>query len=340
MRILVIVAAALAVLALSVPTGAKDDPKAEADPYHLFRIAGRKWMFKRTPKPGAIGNNTVNYQQFEVVNCHKDKAEIIQTPYDDAKRTDPGREVNITVEFKPEEFMFRDPPGFEKGKVEQLKTDAGTFECTVWTNTDSPDGAAYLWRSNDFPGLVVKQDDQYSSRVLIEFDWVEGDPGYKTEKKKKKKPEPDKIDPKRLYSSKGASWIHRTDITRGERGTKSVEIVQTEVKKVSDESCEVEVTKLTQLLQKIKDEDPETRVIAFDSKFSENLEPKERSRVDRTEKRITKVGLFECTVYTFKDDEGREGTAWYANDWPGLMLRREVKGEGYTAITELIKFEE
>lgn len=338
--ILLILLTGVLTLTGTAPAEAKDEPKAETDRYILFRIAGRKWMYKRTPKPGAIGNNTVNYQQFEVVNCHKDKAELVQTPYDEAKQTQPGREVKINVEFKDENFMFRDPPRYKKGKVESVKTEAGTFECTVWSQLGGTDGDAYLWRSNDFPGLLVKQDDMHSSYVLIEFDWVEGDPGHKAVKKNKKKADPDVIDPKRLYSTKGTLWIHRTDIARGERGTKSIDVVQTEVKKVSAEQCEVEITKLTQLLQKIKGEEVETRIVPFDSNFSDNLQPRERAKLDRTEKRITKVGLFDCTVYTFKDEEGRDGTAWYANNWPGLLLRREIKGENYQAITELIKFEE
>jgi hypothetical protein len=337
---LLILLTALMALAGYAPAEAKDEPKEDADPYILFRIAGRKWLLKRTPKPGAIGNNTVNYQQFEVINCHETKADVIQTPFDEAKQAQPDREVAMAVEFKAENFMFKDPPGFKKGKVEDVKTDAGTFKCTVWASHGGADGDSYQWRSNDFPGLVVKQDDQYSTRLLLEFDWVEGDPGYKADKKKKTKPEPDKIDPKRLFSSKGAVWIHRTDITRGERGTKTIEVVQTEVKKVKDTECEIEITRLTQLLEKLKGEEPETRVIKFDDTFGENLKPVERATLDRTEKRITKVGLFECTVYKFKDEEGREGSAWYADNWPGLLLKREVKGENYKSVTEIIKFDE
>ena len=38
--------------------------------------------------------------------------------------------------------------------------------------------------------------------------------------------------------------------------------------------------------------------------------------------------------------QGREGSAWYADNWPGLLLKREVKGENYKSVTEIIKFDE
>jgi hypothetical protein len=338
---LLILLAALLALAGYVPVLAKDKPEEEVDPFILFRVAGRSWLLKRNPKPGQEGGDTgVTYHRFEVKNTHKEKADLGQTHLDSARQAEADAEFVFTVKFKADAPMFKDPFGFKKGKVETVKTDAGSFECTVWASLGREDGDAFIWRSNDFPGLVVKQDDRFGTRELIEFDWVEGDPGYKVDKKKKQKAEPKEIDPKRLFSTKGTLWVHRTDTKTGERGTKSIEVLQTMVKKTGDKECELEISKLSQLLEKLKGEEPEIRVIKFDDTFSENLEPKERSREDRTEKRITKAGLFECTVYTFKDEEGREGTAWYANNWPGLMLKREVKGVNYSSLTELIKFEE
>jgi hypothetical protein len=48
----------------------------------------------------------------------------------------------------------------------------------------------------------------------------------------------------------------------------------------------------------------------------------------------------DCTVYIFKDDEGREGRAWYDNEWPGLLVRRVIKGDNFKLITEIVKFED
>jgi hypothetical protein len=339
-RVTLLLPAALLLASFST-VGAKDEPKAGADPFVLYRVAGRTWLMKRTPKPGQEGGDeTVTYHHHEIKNAYPEKAEMAQTSLDSGRKAAEGGGYLMTIEFKPDAPVFKDPIGFKKGKVEKVKTDAGTFECTVWSSLGREDGDAYIWRSNDFPGLVVKQDDRFGTREVIEFDWVEGDPGYTPPKKKKKKGEPSEIGPRRLFSSKGTHWVHRTDTKTGERGTLSIEVVQTTVKKVGETGCELEVCKLTQLLERLKDAEPETIVIAFDDTFSANLEPKERSREDRTEKRITKVGLFECTVYTFKDEQGRAGTAWYAKDWPGLLLRREVKGENYTSLTEIIKFEE
>jgi len=323
---------------------AKDEPKdakAEKDQFILYRIAGRSWLLRRTPKPGQEGgDDQITYHRFEVKNSYADRADIVQQSLDASRKGGEGSEISIKIEFKEDGPVFKDPIGFKKGKTEKLKTDAGTFDCTVFVALGKQDGDCYIWRSNDFPGLVVKQDDRFGTRELTEFDWCDGDPGYKADTKKKKKPAPKELDDKRLFKSKGASWVHRTDTKRGERGTLSIDVVQTLVKKVTDSECELEISKLSQLLEKMKGEEPELRVIKFDDTFAANLEPKERARQDRTEKRITKVGLFECTVYTFKDDEGREGQAWYATEWPGLLLKREVKGENYSSVTELIKFEE
>ena len=337
---MLVLIAALIAISVHTQADAKDEPKADVDTYVLFRVAGRKWMHKRTPK-AAMGfeNNKLNYQEYEVTSYSDDRAEVSQLSYDQTKQPSTGDPIKMKIEFSPDYFMFKDPLGYKKTKTEKIKTDGGTFECTMWTSAGGADGASYMWRSNDFPGLIVKQDDAYGTTILVEFTWVDGDPGYKSTKKKRKGDD-EEIDPKRLYSNKGASWIHRADTKRGERGTRSIEITKYEVKKVSDEECELEITKLTQLLQKLKGEDEEVRIIKFDSSFEDNLKPIERSRVDRTEKRITEVGMFTCTVYTYKDADGHSATAWYANEWPGLLVRREVEGEDYHQLTEIIKFED
>ncbi|MCB9895352.1 MAG: hypothetical protein H6839_12950 [Planctomycetes bacterium] len=325
---------------------AKDDPKPEADPYRLLRVAGRQWTLKRTPKPGNEGGDTfTTYHHFEVLNVWEDRAEYSQSTLDEGMKAVPGDVFVIKVDFKDDQLLFRDPIGFKKGKVEKVKTKAGTFECTVWSSLGREDGDAYIWRSNDFPGLIVKQDDRFGTREICEFDFVDGDPGYKApaakkNKKKKGGADSDKIDPKKLFSSKGTTWALKTTTERGERGTKTIDVTQYEITKVSDEECELEITKLTQLFEKIKGEEPETRIIKFDDTFSDNLEPKERSREERKELRITAVGLTECTVYTFKDEEGREGRAWYDNEWPGLVVRRTIEGENFKQLTEIVKFEE
>ncbi|MCA8916538.1 MAG: hypothetical protein KDB90_14120 [Planctomycetes bacterium] len=336
---LLMLTAALLALTAAVPANAKDDPKADADPYILFRVAGRKWMIKRSPKASkGFENNQLNYQEFEVVASYDEKADVEQYSYDKTKKLTTDVPTKMNVEFSEDGFLFKDPIGYKKSKIEKVKTDAGTFDCTLWT-ANGNEGASNMWRSNDFPGLVVKLDDPYGTSILIEFQWVDGDPGYKGTGKKKKEDD-EQTDPKKLFSNKGAKWILKSDTTRGERGTRSIEVTQYEVKKVSDEECEVEVTKLSQLLQKIKGEEEETLIIKFDDSFEDNLQPKERSRKDRVERRITPVGLMTCDVYTFKDEEGREASAWYAQEWPGLMVRKVVTGENYRQVTEIIKFDD
>ncbi|MCB9895353.1 MAG: hypothetical protein H6839_12955 [Planctomycetes bacterium] len=338
--VLLLLISGLLALTAAMPANAKDDPKPEADPYVLFRVAGRKWMIKRTPNASkGFENNQLNYQEFEVMASYDDRADVEQLSYDKTKKPTTNDPIKLNVEFSQDALLFKDPVGYNKSKIDKVKTDVGTFECTLWTK-NGPEGNSSMWRSNDFPGLVVKLDDPYGNSILIDFDWVEGDPGYKDTSKKKKKDEDEKIDPKRLYSNKGATWILQSDTTRGERGTRTIEVTQYEVKKVSDEECEVEVTRLSQLLQKIKGEDEQTLIIKFDAGFEDNLKPKERSRKDRVEKRITKVGLMTCDVYSYKDEEGREAFAWYAQEWPGLVVRRVVTGEDYKQVTEIIKFEE
>ena len=332
-----------ALLAVHVPAEAREAPETEKDFFQLYRIAGRTWLQKRTPAPGQEGGDvSESYFRYEILNVYEKHADMAETTLDQGKQPVEGDPFVMKVEFDEEGLFFTDPVGFKKSKLEKVKTPAGTFECVLWTSSNQrDDGDAKLWRSVDFPGLTVKQSDRFGTREIIEFTWIDGDPGYKSKgKKKKNDDEETEIDPKRLFTTKGALWVHQTEIVKGERGFKSFSTVQYEVEKVSDEECEIEVTKLTQLLQKLKGEDPETRVIKFDDTFNENLEPQERSREERTEKRLTEVGLFECTVYAFKDAEGREGHAWYAKEWPGLMVRRVIKGELYKEVTNLVKFEE
>ena len=321
---------------------AKDNADKPEDYFQLYRYAGRKWMLKRTPKAGNEGgDDEITYHHFEILNAWEKKAEYCQTTLDVGKKAK-GDGYNITIEFDKEGTVFKDPIGFKKKKRERVKTDAGTFDCVLWVALGTFDGDASIWRSTEFPGLIVKQDDRFGTREICEFMWCPGESGYrgKTKKKKKKKDaEPEEIDPKRLFSSKGAEWTLKTSIVKGEREYRSWDVNKYEVTDVSDEQCTLEITKLTQLLDKVKDEDPVEKVIKFDDHFSDHLEPEGLARKERTEKRITEVGLFECTVYTYKDDEGREGRVWYANEWPGLIIRRVVTGELYNAVTEIVEFE-
>jgi hypothetical protein len=326
----------------SSPVAAKEEKKAEKDSFRLYRIAGRKWMLHRIPNPGQEGGDDAHtYHSYEVTNVYEEHAEVGEGTLDAGKKANDGGEFVVKVNFKDDAPQLKDPPGYNKSKQEKVKTDAGTFDCILWVSLGREDGDSRIWRSIDFPGLVVKQSDRFGTRTLVEFTWVEGDPGYKAPAKKKKKKEekPDEIDPKRLFSSKGATWVHHIDTKRGERGTRSIEVLQYQVAKVSADGCELEVTKLTQLLEKIKGETPQKLEIKFDS-ISEHLEPKERSRLERTELRITDVGLFECNVYLYKDEEGREARAWYAKEWPGLVVRRVIEGENYSQVASIVKFEE
>jgi hypothetical protein len=168
-----LLAALAGCLLLSGPgtSQAKDDPKdnkkAEKDDYILFRVAGRKWLLKRTPKPGQEGGDDgITYHQFEVKNAYPERADVAQTSLDASRSPGDGNEFVMKLEFKPDNPLFTDPIGFKKGKVEKLKTDAGTFECQVWFSLGREDGDAYIWRSTDFPGLVVKQDDRFGTREI------------------------------------------------------------------------------------------------------------------------------------------------------------------------------
>ena len=327
------------------PAQAQKAKAEEKDMFCLYRIAGRKWVLKRTPKAGTEGYDpAISFHAFEVLNVWEDRAEITQTTLDPSRQDTSGDVFKIKVPFDEKGPQFQDPIGFKKGKIEKVKTDAGTFECVVWAGLGREDGDAYIWRSIEFPGLIVKQDDRFGTRVLDEFTWIDGESGFKGKaaKKKpaKKKEADDSADNQRLFKRKGASWTLRTVTEHGERRVRNFDVRRHEVVKVSDTESELHVTKVTQLLEKIKGEEPETVIVKFDETFEDRLRPTPYAKHERTEKRITEIGLLECEVYTFKDDEGREGRAWYAKDWPGLLVRTLVEGEEYKLLTEILKFEE
>lgn len=342
MRTFPIIVAAMTMLLMSfaapAPVTAKDkDEEEPRDDFILLKTAGRQWTLKRTPKPGNEGGDTLtSYHHFEVMNVYDEYAELGQTTLDSSKKPTTDKPFILKIDFDLEDTIFKDPIGHKKVKIETIKTDAGKFKCVKWVN-QTQDGTAILWRSVDFPGLVVKQDDRFGMRIIEEFTWVEGDPGHEADDDD----DEEEIDPKRLYSNKRARWIHKTTFTKGPRDVRSFKVLQYEVKDVDDDQCEVEITHMTQLLRKIKDIDEETLVIKFDDEFADNyLQPGLHAKNERTERRITDIGLYECTVWTYRDEEGREARAWYANDWPGLIVRRVVTGKEYRAITEIVEFEE
>lgn len=329
---------AFGVCPLDAPVQAKDDK--QVDPYVLYRVAGRTWMLKRVPKPGNEGGDTsVTYMRYEVTNVYADRAEVREDTLDAGKKMPDDGGFVVKIDFKPDALAFKDPPGFTKKKIEKVKTDVGTFECVRWEN--NMDGLAVLWKSIEFPGMTVKQDDRFGERVLVEFMRVEGDPGYVAPKsKKKKKSAQDLTDARRLFKEKGRYWTLKTTTLQGTRGNKNFEVLRYEVIKVEAEQATIEITKLSLTLEKLKGEEVQTLVIKFDDSFLEHLQPLGRSREDRVEKRITDCGMFECQVFTFTDADGREGKAWYTKDWPGLMVRQEIVGDNYRRTTEILQFSE
>jgi hypothetical protein len=330
----------LAALFVATPddTHARDKDEKPEDPFILIKTAGRKWTLKRVPKPGNEGGDTeTTYHDFEVMNVYEDKAEVAQQTLDASKKPTDDQPFVFKIKFDLEEGFFADPLGYNKAKIETVKTDAGKFKCVKWTKVSGHDGDVTLWKSIDFPGLTVKQDDRFGMREIVDFTWVEGDPGHEADDDD----DDEEIDPKKLYTSKRTRWILKTTFTKGPRNVRSFEVVQYEVKKVEDEQCELEVTQMTQLLKPMKGVDEEIRIIKFDDVFEETyLQPGIRATKERTERRITEVGLFECTVWSYRDDEGRDATAWYANKWPGLIVRRVVEGKEYKAVTEIVEFED
>ncbi len=321
--------------------GAKDDP-VPADQFVLYRVAGRTWMLKRSPKPGQEGgDDQITYLRHEVAAVWDDRAEMRQAILDANKKESGGAATVVKVAFQADNLIFRDPVGFRKTKQERIKVPAGTFDCVRWDN--EIDGGASLWRSVDYPTLVVKSDDRFGTRELIELDVVEGDPGYKAPKAKKKQKgaaADAEVTDTRLFGTKGRKWIVTTTTQRGKNRVRSFLVQQYEVTAADKDSCELEITDLTLTLEKLKGAKVEKVSISFADGLRDWLEPKQRSKLDRTEKRITIAGLLECNVYAYEDEDGRACTAWYAKAWPGLVVRLSVTGEDFEQLTELVQFDE
>lgn len=318
------------------------DKDAKPDPYVLYRVAGRTWMLKRTPKMGMDrGDTNTSFMKYEVTAVWENRAEFKQYLLDEGKKEGEGSATDVKINFKEDDLVFRDPAGHRKVRVEKIKVPAGTFDCVRWES--SLDNST-LWRSVDYPSLIVKSDDNYGTRELIEFDYLEGDPNYKApaSKKKKKKAEPkeDELTDTRLLGSKGKKWILKTTTLRGKNRSKSFLVQQYEVTKADKEGCELEITELTLNLEKLKGAKVEKVSLNFAQDLRDWLEPKRRSRLDRSEKRITAAGLLECQVYTYEDEQERSCVAWYAKAWPGLLVRQTVKGEEFEQLTELVQFDD
>lgn len=323
------------------PASAQDAPAKPAveDPkFALFAVAGRSWMLKRVPYPGNEGGDIdTTYHKYEVFGVYPDYAEwgqcSLATPNADA-----GNDMLIVkVKFKADDNVFKDPIGFTKSKQEKLKTPAGTFDCIKFV---SPDNVS-IWRSVDFPGLLVKSDDRFGMRELVSFDFVDGDPVVTEGKAKPKKVKPAKVDDdeKRLFKKKGRKWLVKTSTFSGpkDKQSKRFDMKQYEVGAIKDDEVNVEITRLTLMKEKIKGEAAETWTVKLAS-IADYMKPQEASREDRTERRKVTGGVFTCKVYSFTDKDGREGHAWYANEWPGLCVRRHVKGDQYEQVSELVEF--
>ncbi len=343
-KIWITLALALSLAIPGVATSADDskkdkDNKEEKDHFILYRTAGRTWTLRRVPKQGTEGGNFGNsYLHHEVIEAREDRAVVHQDLLDAARKSN-DNVTTIKVAFDKDALLFKDPAGFNKVKQEQVKVPAGTFDCIRWNMPD--DGGTNVWMSVDFPSLLVKSDDRFGTRELIEFDFIEGDPGYKPPRKKRGSKSADgKIEPTRLFGDKGKRWVLKTTIAKGPMKLKTFDVKQYEIAKADDKGCTLEITPLAVDLQKIKGAETEKIEIEFETQLNDWLEPRRRARLDRTERRLTKFGLFECSVWTFHDDEKRECVVWYVKEWPGLIVRKTVTGEEYEAFTELVEFEE
>ncbi|MBX3472937.1 MAG: hypothetical protein KF754_00970 [Planctomycetes bacterium] len=325
------------------PAVAQDPPAkplSEDPKYALFSVAGRSWMLKRVPYPGNEGGDVdTTYHKYEVFAVHAEHAEFGLCSLAQPNQESSNDMLVVNVKFKAEDNTFKDPIGFTKMKQEKLKVPAGTFECIKWVNSEN----AAMWRSVDFPGLLVKSDDRFGMRELISFDFVDGDPVVAEGKAKPKKAKPAKVDDdeRRLFKKKGRKWLVKTSTFTGptDKRSRRFEMKQYEVTACNDTEATVEITRLTLMKEKIKGEPVEKWVVTFAS-LADALKPQEASRQDRTERRKVTGGLFKTTVFTFNDAEGREGSAWYASEWPGLCVRRQVKGKDYEQLSELIEFNE
>lgn len=325
------------------PATAQDAPAKPAveDPkYALFAVAGRTWMLKRVPYPGNEGGDVdTTYHKYEVFGVYADHAEFGQCSLATPNAESSNDMLVVNIKFKPDENTFKDPIGFTKSKQEKLKVPAGTFECMKFV---SPDNGA-IWRSVDFPGLLVKSDDRFGMRELVSFDFIDGDPVVAEGKAKPKKTKPAKVDEdeKRLFKKKGRNWFIKTSTFTGptDKRSRKFDMKMYEVGATKDEEVPLVISRMTLTQEKIKGETPETQTIKLAS-FADYLKPTEVSREDRTERRKVKGGVFTCKVYTFTDADGREGFAWYANEWPGLCVRRQIKGKDYEQVAELVEFNE
>lgn len=326
-----------------------EDPPRQDDKdaafYVLFKTAGRTWVHKRVPKAGNPGGDVdTSYNVHEVVNVYAGYAE-----YRDRTQAKPtvepaGGLESWKVAFDKKAPMFRDPPAAKKAAAEKLKVGAGTFNCQKWV--DSFGGAT--WMSADFPGLMVKSDDPYGTRELVTFDRIEGDPADAADKAKPRKPRakeekdsPKEQDEKRLFTKRGRKWFVNISIVTGpdDKRSRRFDMKQYEVAATSATEATLEITRVTQAREKIKGEEPQKLAIKFD-RFAEYQQPTELCREDRTERRKVAGGLYHCKVYTFRDAEKREGSAWYANEWPGLMIRRTINADKYEETWELVEFNE
>jgi hypothetical protein len=345
MRALLRMLPAIAIILCATATWPVAEDAPVDDPYILYRVAGRTWTLKRTPKAGNEGGDTfVSYLRTEITAVWDNRAEAIQTILDAGRGEPEGGGTKLSIRFDPEQPMFADPIGMRRVRVERVRVPAGTFECIVWRS--DVDGVAEVWRSTEFPTLVVKSDDRFGTRELVEFDRVPGDPGYEEPNRRRGQRRParradrDSDEPvqHRLFTQRGRSWVLKTTTFRGRHRTRSVTHQRYEVTRVTDVGCVLEITPLNHNLERQRDAEVERVEVKFDNDFHMWLEPRERSRIDRTERRLTSHGLFECTVYAYRDADSRECFAWYANEWPGLMIRRTATGAEFEQLVELVEF--
>ncbi len=339
---LILVLALLMGMPVIAPAEDRKD-EAKADQFLLYRIAGRTWTIRRIPKDGNEGGpEGTSYLVHEVLGVWDKHAEVTQHLQDSTRKAAEDAGAALKVNFEANGIIFRDPAGFKKVRDEKLEVSAGTFDCARWQST--MDGGATMWLSTLYPSLVVKSEDRFSTRELIEFDFVEGEPGYKAPRDQRKRnaskvPEDAKELRVRLFGSKGACWVHHITRMRGPLRLRSFEVKQFAIAKADGSSCTLEITPLTQELRKLKGAEVEKFEIDFESQLNEWLEPRRRYRTDRKERRLTKAGLFDCTVYSFTNEDGLECLEWYADEWPGLVVRRVVKGKEFEEVTALVKFE-
>lgn len=343
MRAAISLLLALAMIAAwdAIPAGA-DEAAAEDDHFILYRVAGRTWMLKRTPKPGNEGGDQlVTHLRYEVTAAWPDRAETVQTLLDAGRGETEGKGNTIPVAFDRDNLMFRDPVGMRKIRFEKLRVAAGTFDCIRWRG--DLDGGSDLWLSTEFPTLIVKSEDRFGIRELIEFTRVPGDPGYQEPTRRRGRQGSDddaEPDPARLFRKRGRSWLLRTTTARGRHGTRSVSHTEYSVKRLLEDGCELTITPLNESRQRDRNKEEQQHQIKFDEHLPDWFEPRQRARIDRVEKRLTAQGLFECNVYTYRDEHEREHFVWYAKEWPGLIVRATASGKEFEQLTELIEFKE